>query len=106
MLTADHGPAVSGTMNTVVATRAGKVLISSLASGLLMIGPRFSGGLDDAAAMFSTARDNALTPREFVDQRRKNKLGALSRSLVRWDGVLIGLDSLRYRTQDQVGEQH
>lgn len=41
MLTADHGPAVSGAMNTIVATRAGKDLISSLASGLLTIGSRW-----------------------------------------------------------------
>ncbi|KAH9983163.1 ATP-citrate synthase [Russula compacta] len=75
MLTADHGPAVSGAMNTIVATRAGKDLISSLASGLLTIGSRFGGALDEAAAMFSGARDTGLTPREFVDQSRKaNKL--------------------------------
>ncbi|KAI9459160.1 ATP-citrate synthase [Lactarius psammicola] len=75
MLTADHGPAVSGAMNTIVATRAGKDLISSLASGLLTIGSRFGGALDEAAAMFSSARDTGLTPREFVDQSRKaNKL--------------------------------
>ena len=75
MLTADHGPAVSGAMNTIVATRAGKDLISSLASGLLTIGSRFGGALDEAASMFSTARDTGLTPREFVDNSRKaNKL--------------------------------
>ncbi|PFH49373.1 hypothetical protein AMATHDRAFT_76221 [Amanita thiersii Skay4041] len=75
MLTADHGPAVSGAMNTIVATRAGKDLISSLASGLLTIGSRFGGALDEAAAMFSNARDTGLTPREFVDSCRKaNKL--------------------------------
>ncbi|KZO98610.1 ATP-citrate synthase [Calocera viscosa TUFC12733] len=75
MLTADHGPAVSGAMNTIVATRAGKDLISSLASGLLTIGSRFGGALDEAAAMFSEAKDTGLTPREFVDQcRKKNKL--------------------------------
>ncbi|KAH8076011.1 ATP-citrate synthase [Cristinia sonorae] len=75
MLTADHGPAVSGAMNTIVATRAGKDLISSLASGLLTIGSRFGGALDEAAAMFSGARDTGLTPREFVDNSRKaNKL--------------------------------
>ncbi|KAH7105232.1 ATP-citrate synthase [Auriculariales sp. MPI-PUGE-AT-0066] len=75
MLTADHGPAVSGAMNTIVASRAGKDLISSLASGLLTIGSRFGGALDEAASMFSNARDTGLTPREFVDQsRRANKL--------------------------------
>ncbi|KDQ60404.1 hypothetical protein JAAARDRAFT_32808 [Jaapia argillacea MUCL 33604] len=75
MLTADHGPAVSGAMNTIVATRAGKDLISSLASGLLTIGSRFGGALDEAAAMFSSARDRGLTPREFVEEcRKQNKL--------------------------------
>ena len=62
-------------MNTIVATRAGKDLISSLCSGLLTIGSRFGGALDEAAAMFSNARDTGLTPREFVDESRKaNKL--------------------------------
>lgn len=76
-------------MNTIVATRAGKDLISSLASGLLTIGSRFGGALDEAASMFSNARDTGLTPREFVDSARKaNKLStspstlfAFSRSL-------------------------
>ena len=43
IVTADHGPAVSGAHNTIVAARAGKDLVSSLASGLLTIGPRFGG---------------------------------------------------------------
>ncbi|KAG1860963.1 hypothetical protein F4604DRAFT_1684234 [Suillus subluteus] len=47
MLTAYHCPAISGAMNTIVATRASRDLISSLASGLLTIGSRFSGALDD-----------------------------------------------------------
>lgn len=37
MVTADHGPAVSGAHNTIVCARAGKDLVSSLASGLLTI---------------------------------------------------------------------
>ena len=37
MVTADHGPAVSGAHNTIVSARAGKDLVSSLASGLLTI---------------------------------------------------------------------
>jgi citrate synthase len=71
MLTTDHGPAVSGAMNTIVATRAGKDLISSLASGLLTIGSRSGGVLDDAASMFSDARDTGLTSCEFIDQTRE-----------------------------------
>lgn len=66
---------VFSAMNTIVASRAGKDLVSSLASGLLTIGSRFGGALDEAAAMFSGARDTGLTPREFVDNSRKaNKL--------------------------------
>lgn len=75
MLTADHGPAVSGAMNTIITSRAGKDLVSSLVSGLLTIGDRFGGALDDAAKTFSAAKDRGLTPREFVDEmRRANKL--------------------------------
>ncbi|KAI9501429.1 ATP-citrate lyase [Coemansia spiralis] len=75
MLTADHGPAVSGAHNTIVTARAGKDLISSLCSGLLTIGDRFGGALDGAADLFSNAYDKGLTPREFVDSMRKqNKL--------------------------------
>ncbi|CAB4435910.1 unnamed protein product [Rhizophagus irregularis] len=75
MLTADHGPAVSGAHNTIVTARAGKDLISSLCSGLLTIGDRFGGALDGAAEMFKSAYDKSLTPREFVNSmRRQNKL--------------------------------
>jgi len=92
MLTADHvrplplsyrqttddvlqGPAVSGAMTTVITTRAGKDLVSSLVAGLLTIGDRFGGALDGAAAEFTRAMELGLTPREFVDSMRKaNKL--------------------------------
>ncbi|GAA6034023.1 hypothetical protein NBRC10512_007568 [Rhodotorula toruloides] len=75
MLTADHGPAVSGAMTTVITTRAGKDLVSSLVAGLLTIGDRFGGALDGAAQEFTRAFEAGLTPREFVDSMRKaNKL--------------------------------
>jgi ATP citrate (pro-S)-lyase len=61
---ADHGPAVSGAHSTVVAARAGKDLISSLCSGLLTIGPRFGGALDDAAKMFSNAADTGVSAKK------------------------------------------
>lgn len=57
MVTADHGPAVSGAHNTIVCARAGKDLVSSLVSGLLTIGDRFGGALDGAAKTFSDAYD-------------------------------------------------
>ncbi|PVZ98694.1 hypothetical protein BB558_005297 [Smittium angustum] len=75
MLTADHGPAVSGAHNTIVTSRAGKDLVSSLCSGLLTIGDRFGGALDGAAEQFSGAYDKGFSPRQFVDSmRKKNKL--------------------------------
>lgn len=71
MLTADHGPAVSGAHNTIVAARAGKDLVSSLASGMLTIGERFGGALDGAAEQFTAAYDQGLTPNDFVESMRK-----------------------------------
>lgn len=93
MLTADHGPAVSGAHNTIVCARAGKDLVSSVVSGLLTIvskkikswrthdmslqylnylqGDRFGGALDGAARMFSEAYDTGLHPQEFVNNTRK-----------------------------------
>jgi len=70
MVTADHGPAVSGAHNTIVCARAGKDLVSSLVSGLLTIGDRFGGALDGAARQFSKAYDSGLNPHEFVNQMR------------------------------------
>jgi len=70
MVTADHGPAVSGAHNTIVATRAGKDLISSLVSGMLTIGPRFGGAVDGAAQMFSEAYDSGKTPQQFVNDMK------------------------------------
>ncbi|KAL1115806.1 hypothetical protein AAG570_006096 [Ranatra chinensis] len=71
MVTADHGPAVSGAHNTIVCARAGKDLVSSLVSGLLTIGDRFGGALDGAAKQFSEAYDIGLIPMEFVNTMRK-----------------------------------
>jgi ATP citrate (pro-S)-lyase len=71
MVTADHGPAVSGAHNAIVAARAGKDLMSSVASGLLTIGPKFGGAIDGAAQMFSDAYDRGLTPQLFVDEMKK-----------------------------------
>jgi len=71
MVTADHGPAVSGAHNTIVTARAGKDLVSALCSGLLTIGPRFGGALDDAAKMFSAAHDSGVSPKDFTEKMKK-----------------------------------
>lgn len=71
ILTADHGPAVSGAHNAIVTARAGKDIISSLVSGLLTIGPRFGGAIDGAAQEFKRARDAGLTPEQFIKDMKK-----------------------------------
>merc|ERR1719284_8675 len=71
MVTADHGPAVSGAHNTIVTARAGKDLVSALCSGLLTIGPRFGGALDDAAKMFSDAVDSGISAKDFIEKMKK-----------------------------------
>jgi succinyl-CoA synthetase alpha subunit len=65
-LTADHGPAVSGAHNAIITARAGKDLMSSLASGILTIGPRFGGAISDAAKYIREALQKEMTPLEFV----------------------------------------
>lgn len=63
---ADHGAAVSGAQNTIISTRAGKDMVSSLCSGLLTIGPKFGGAINQAAKDFKTGFDRKMTPQEFV----------------------------------------
>lgn len=70
-IVADHGPAVSGAHNAIVASCAGKDLISSLCSGLLTIGPRFGGAIDDAAREFKRAKETGMTPEHFVNDMKK-----------------------------------
>lgn len=69
-LTADHGPAVSGAHNAIVAARADKDIISSLVSGLLTIGPRFGGAIDGAAQNFKRAYESGLSPEAFVNDMK------------------------------------
>ncbi len=72
---ADHGPAVSGAHNARVAARAGKDLVSCLASGLLTIGQRFGGAIDGAAKWLKHGRDRGLSPEEFIaDMQARGEL--------------------------------
>jgi len=66
-LLADHGPYVSGAATTIIAARAGKDLVSSLASGLLTIGPRFGGAINEAAGLWLQGVHEGKTPKEFVE---------------------------------------
>jgi len=70
ILTADHGPAVSGAHNAIVTARAGKDVISSLCSGLLTIGPRFGGAIDDGCRYFKKAVESNTSPAVFIEEMK------------------------------------
>lgn len=67
----DHGGHVSGAVNTMITARAGKDLVSSLAAGLLTIGPRFGGAVNDAARTWLLGVSSGKEAREFVDESTK-----------------------------------
>ena len=67
---ADHGPAVAGAHNAIVAASAGKDPIDALCSGLLTIGPRFGGAVDSAARAFYDARNRGLSPHDFIQEMK------------------------------------
>jgi len=73
LVTADHGPAVSGAHNTIVTARAGKDLVSSLVSGLLTIGPRFGGAVQGAAESFTEYLYQDHTPEYMINDMKAKK---------------------------------
>lgn len=73
LLSVDHGPQVSGTLNTIVTARAGKGLVDSVAAGLLTIGPRFGGAVSGAASEWLTGVSDTLDPAEHVETRARAK---------------------------------
>lgn len=73
LLSVDHGPQVSGAVNTIVTARAGKGLIDSLAAGLLTIGPRFGGAVSSAAREWFDGVSEERIPATYVEQQAKKK---------------------------------
>jgi ATP citrate (pro-S)-lyase len=84
-LLSDHGPYAAGALNTIVAARAGKDLVSSLAAGLLTIGPRFGGAINESASHWLRGVHSGLSPKEFVDTFRAN------------GGIIPGIGHRKYR---------
>ncbi len=72
MLSADHGPCVSGALGTIIAACAGIGMSQSVAAGLIMIGPRFGGAVTDAGRFFKYAVDNKMTVDDFLAYMKKN----------------------------------
>ena len=72
MLSADHGPAVSGALTTIIAACAGISMSQAVAAGLIMIGPRFGGAVTDAGKWFKYAVQNNLSVDEFLSYMKTN----------------------------------
>jgi len=72
-LLVDHGPYVSGAVNTIITARAGKDLVSSLVSGLLTIGPRFGGAINGAASVWFHSVEAGTSPVDVVEDYAKRK---------------------------------
>lgn len=73
LLSVDHGPQVSGALNTIVTARAGKGLVDSLAAGLLTIGPRFGGAVSDAAREWFNGVNEQRDPATHIESYAKIK---------------------------------
>jgi ATP-citrate lyase alpha-subunit len=71
MLSADHGPCVSGALATIIAACAGIGMSQAVAAGLIMIGPRFGGAVTDAGRYFKHAVDRKMTVDDFLDYMKK-----------------------------------
>ncbi|MBP6880917.1 ATP citrate synthase [Candidatus Saccharibacteria bacterium] len=72
-LSMDHGPQVSGALNTIITARAGKNLVDSLAAGLLTVGPRFGGAVNGAASEWFKGVDGELDPKIHVENYAKQR---------------------------------
>ncbi len=81
----DHGGHVSGAVNTMVTARAGRDMVSSLAAGLLTVGPRFGGAVNAAAEQWLDGVGQKADAADFVETRTKK--GAL----------LAGIGHRKYR---------
>ncbi len=73
LLLVDHGPQVSGAVNTIVTARAGKGVVDSLAAGLLTVGPRFGGAVSDSANEWFMGVTQQKIPAEHIESYAKTK---------------------------------
>lgn len=86
-LLVDHGPYVSGAVNTIITARAGKDLVSSLAAGLLTIGPRFGGAINTAAYNWLEGVREGQSESDFVESfaRKKEYISGIGHKKYRID---------------------
>ena len=87
LLSVDHGPQVSGALNTIVTARAGKGIVDSLAAGLLTIGPRFGGAVSTAAREWFDGVQSGIDPADLVEKRASTRqlIGGIGHKKYRLD---------------------
>jgi ATP citrate (pro-S)-lyase len=68
----DHGPQVSGAVTSMITARAGKDIGASVSAGILTIGPRFGGAINDSARLWFEAVARNEVPYEFVERLAKS----------------------------------
>lgn len=73
LLSIDHGPQVSGALNTIITARAGKGLVDSLAAGLMTVGPRFGGAVSGAAGEWLQGASSQRDPAEHIETYARAK---------------------------------
>ena len=69
----DHGPHVSGAVNTIITTRAGKDMGSAIATGILTIGDRFGGAINNSALVWQSAVSRDTSPLALVQEYSKRR---------------------------------
>jgi len=69
----DHGPHVSGAVTAMITARAGRDMGSALASGVLTVGDRFGGAINNAANVWHDAVSHGTSPDELVALYSKNR---------------------------------
>jgi ATP citrate (pro-S)-lyase len=69
----DHGPHVSGAVNTIITTRAGRDMGSAIATGILTIGDRFGGAMNNAGKVWFESVSHGTLPTELVAQYSKRR---------------------------------
>lgn len=107
-LLVDHGPYVSGAINTIVAARAGKDLVSSLSAGLLTIGPRFGGAINAAAGNWLSGVMNESDPQEFTEffAKQGNAIPGIGHKKYRIDAPDPRVEALLKFSQNSNGDRY
>jgi ATP citrate (pro-S)-lyase len=103
-------------MNTIVTARAGRDLVSALSAGLLTIGPRFGGAINEAAATWLHGVKDDIAPSDLVEEfaSRKQYISGIGHRKYRSDfpdprvakiiGLTKGLKRRKFTTYAQAVE--